>query len=123
GWATADLSSVTCVYGKSALACYFMVIGDMVWCMLVGYGMTETCAFISAHSWDMFREVVKESMGWLLFGVRFWVLDVDGYLVGPGETGELAVGGFMLMRRYFGRPVVDVIDFDGFFYTGDTKSV
>jgi fatty-acyl-CoA synthase len=123
GWATADLSSVTCVYGKSALARHPTITGDTAWRMPVGYGMTETCAFISAHPWDTPREVAKESMGRLLPGVRLRVLDADGYPLGPGETGELAVGGPTLMRRYLGRPASDVIDADGFFRTGDAGSV
>ena len=124
GWEAADLSSLTCVYGKSALARHPTVQGDPTWRMPVGYGMSETCAFISAHWSDAPREVMAASMGRLLPGIELRVVDPDtGRELGVGETGELAVKGPTLMRRYLGVPAEQAFDADGFFRTGDAGSV
>ena len=48
-WASTDLSSLTCVYGKSAYARHPSVHGDTGWLMPVGYGLSETCAFVFSH--------------------------------------------------------------------------
>ncbi len=89
-WATTDLSSLTCVYGKSAFARHPSVQGDPAWRMPVGYGLTETGAFFSAHWWNTPRDVMAQSMGRPLPGNEVRVIDPDtGRALGVGETGEL----------------------------------
>jgi acyl-CoA synthetase (AMP-forming)/AMP-acid ligase II len=123
-WATTDLSSLTCVYGKSRFARHPSVTGDPGWVMPVGYGMTEACAFVAAHWSDAGREAARRSMGALLPGVRLRVVDPDtGRALGVGETGELAIAGPMLMIGYLGRDPADCVDADGFFRTGDAGHV
>jgi acyl-CoA synthetase (AMP-forming)/AMP-acid ligase II len=41
-WQATDLSSLRCVYGKSAFARHPTVHGDPDWIMPVGYGLSET---------------------------------------------------------------------------------
>jgi acyl-CoA synthetase (AMP-forming)/AMP-acid ligase II len=123
-WATTDLSSLTCVYGKSAFARHPSVTGDPGWVMPVGYGLSETCAFVTAHRSDATREAAHRSMGTLLPGIRLRVVDPDtGRALGVGETGELAVAGTTLMLGYLGRDPADCVDEDGFFHTGDAGHV
>ena len=122
-WAGTDLSSLTCVYGKSAFARHPKVEGDTSWRMPVGYGMSETCAFISAHWWDTPRDVAAQSMGCLLPGMEVRVLDDDGVDLGAGEIGELAVKGPTLMLGYLGVAPEATFDADGFFRTGDAGFV
>jgi acyl-CoA synthetase (AMP-forming)/AMP-acid ligase II len=122
-WAGTDLSSMRCVYGKSAFARHPSVQGDTTWRMPVGYGMSETCAFISAHWWDTPREVAAQSMGHLLPGMALRVLDDDGVALGPGDIGELAVHGPTLMLGYLGVAPEVTFDADGFFRTGDAGYV
>ena len=55
-WASADLSSLRQVYGKSVFTRHPTVHGDPSWQMPVGWGMSETCAFVSAHPSDAGRE-------------------------------------------------------------------
>jgi acyl-CoA synthetase (AMP-forming)/AMP-acid ligase II len=70
------------------------------------------------------RDVMAQSLGRLLPGVELRVVDPDSdRLLGPGETGELAVKGPTLMRRYLGVPEEQTFDADGFFRTGDAGSV
>jgi acyl-CoA synthetase (AMP-forming)/AMP-acid ligase II len=123
-WDGTDLSSLTCVYGKSAFARHPAVHGDTTWRMPVGYGLSETCAFFCAHWWDTPREVAAASMGKLLPGNELRVVDPDtGTALDAGETGELAVKGPTLMKGYLGVAPEDTFDADGFFLTGDAGSV
>ena len=47
-WLATDLSSLRCVYGKGAYARHPGVDGDPGWITPVGWGMSETCAFVCA---------------------------------------------------------------------------
>jgi acyl-CoA synthetase (AMP-forming)/AMP-acid ligase II len=123
-WATTDLSSLRCVYGKGAFARHPTVSGDPSWLMPVGYGLSETCAFFTSHRWDAEREATKRSMGPLLPGNELRVVDPEsGAALGTGQLGELAVKGPTLMRRYLGTEPADCFDDDGFFHTGDLGCV
>ncbi|MET0728307.1 MAG: class I adenylate-forming enzyme family protein [Acidimicrobiales bacterium] len=123
-WATTDLSSLTCVFGKSAFARHPSVRGDTGWIMPVGYGLSETCAFVFTHSSDATREATRRSMGKLLPGTQLRVIDSDtGRALGAGEVGELAVKGPTLMLGYLGKEPADCFDEDGFFHTGDSGHV
>jgi acyl-CoA synthetase (AMP-forming)/AMP-acid ligase II len=123
-WLGTDLSSLTCVFGKSAFARHPSVDGDTGWIMPVGYGMSETCAFVFAHRSDASREDVRRSMGRLLPGNQLRLLDPEtGEPMGVGEVGELAVKGPTLMIGYLGRAAEDCFDRDGYFHTGDRGHV
>ncbi len=111
------------MYGKSAFARHPSVQGDTTWRMPVGYGMSETCAFISAHWWDTPRDVAAQSMGRLLPGVEVQVVDDDGAPLGDGAIGELSVRGPTVMQGYLGKRREDCFDADGFFRTGDAGFV
>jgi acyl-CoA synthetase (AMP-forming)/AMP-acid ligase II len=119
-WATADLSSVTCAFGKSAFARHPKVQPDTGWNMPVGYGLSETCAFFVAHRADAGREAMKRSIGRLLPGNELRVVDPDtGRVLGPNEDGELLLRGPTLMEHYVKKTREESVDADGFFATGD----
>jgi len=123
-WATTDLSSLTCVFGKSAFARHPSVQGDTTWIMPVGYGLSETCAFVFTHWSDATREATRRSMGRLLPGNQLRVVDPDsGRPLGVDQVGELAVRGPTLMLGYLGKARADCFDRDGFFHTGDAGHV
>ncbi len=123
-WATADLSSLRCVFGKGAFARHPTVSGDPTWLMPVGYGLSETCAFFSSHASDADREDTKRSMGRLLPGNEVRVVDPgSGDVLDAGQLGELAIKGPTLMRRYLGTDPSETFDADGFFRTGDMGCV
>jgi fatty-acyl-CoA synthase len=120
GWERADLSSLKFVYGKSAFARHPSVEGDPGWNMPVAYGLSETCAIFATHYFNTPRELLKESTGRLLPGNELRIVDPDsGRVLGPGESGELAVRGPTLMEHYVGRTPGQCFDSDGFFRTGD----
>lgn len=123
-WASTDLSSLTCVFGKSVFTRHPTVTGDPAWFMPVGYGLSETCAFFTGHRSSTPRELARLSMGRLLPGNRLRVVDPDtGDDLGPGQVGELAVAGPTLMKRYLGREPEACFDAHGYFRTGDEGSL
>jgi fatty-acyl-CoA synthase len=123
-WAATDLSSLRCVFGKSAFARHPSVSGDPEWLMPVGYGLSETCAFFASHWSTAEREATKRSMGPLLPGNRLRVIDPDtGAVLGVDEDGELALAGPTVMLRYLGKAPEECFDTDGFFRTGDAGHV
>lgn len=121
-WAGTDLSSLTCVYGKSVFTRHPTVTGDPGWNMPVGFGLTETCAFVAAHPSTASREQLRTSLGRLLPGNVLRVVDADtGHAVPTGTCGELLVKGPTLMIGYLGRQ--PPVDEEGFFHTGDIGHV
>ncbi|HMJ78380.1 MAG TPA: fatty acid--CoA ligase family protein, partial [Iamia sp.] len=123
-WLATDLSTLTCVYGKSVFARHPTVHGDTGWTMPVGYGLTETCAFFASHWSSTPRELTKASMGRLLPGNRVRIVDPEsGRTLGVGEEGELAIAGPTLMTGYLGVAPEECFDADGFFRTGDAGHV
>jgi acyl-CoA synthetase (AMP-forming)/AMP-acid ligase II len=123
-WETSDLSSLRCVFGKSVFAKHPTVTGDPNWQMPVGWGMSETCAFISAYPSSAPREAMKASLGTLLPGNQLRVVDPDtGEPVGPGQEGEFLIKGPTLMQHYLGKSRAECFDADGWFHTGDVGHV
>ena len=119
-WPEADLSSLRCVYGKSAFARHPSVKGDKGWNMPVAYGLSETCTSFASHRFDTPRELLRSSSGRLLPGNRLRVVDPDdGRELGPGEVGELTIAGPTLMIGYVGSEWRECFDNHGFFHTGD----
>ncbi|HVV76310.1 MAG TPA: class I adenylate-forming enzyme family protein [Mycobacteriales bacterium] len=123
-WETTDLSSLRCVFGKSVFAKHPTVTGDPGWQMPVGWGMSETCAFISAYPSSSSREEMKASLGRLLPGNQLKVVDPGtGEAVAAGEEGELLIKGPTLMQHYLGKAIEDCFDDQGWFHTGDVGHV
>jgi fatty-acyl-CoA synthase len=123
-WLSTDLSSLRCVFGKSVFARHPSVNGDPGWQMPVGWGMSETCAFISALPSTSPREAMRESLGRLLPGNRLRVVDADsGQPCEVGGVGEFLIQGPTLMERYLGKTPEQCFDADGWFHTGDVGYV
>lgn len=123
-WAGTDLSSLRCVFGKSVFARHPSVTGDPGWQMPVGWGMSETCSFISALPSSSPRAAMKASLGRLLPGNRLRVADLQtGETVPVGVEGELLIQGPTLMKRYLGKTREQCVDTDGWFHTGDVGHV
>jgi fatty-acyl-CoA synthase len=119
-WLDADLSSLRQVYGKSVFTRHPTVHGDPGWQMPVGWGMSETCAFVSAHASDTGRDAMARSLGPILPGSEVAVLDTSsGVIAERGVDGELLVRGATLMKSYLGKPPTECFDAAGWLHTGD----
>ncbi|HEX3706790.1 MAG TPA: class I adenylate-forming enzyme family protein [Mycobacteriales bacterium] len=123
-WDSTDLSSLRSVYGKAVFAKHRSVTGDPHWQMPVGWGMSETCAFISAYPASSSRELMRSSLGTLLPGNRMRVIDPEtGDSVVAGAEGEFLISGPTLMQHYLGRTPEQCFDADGWFHTGDVGHI
>ena len=123
-WDRTDLSSLTAVFGKSVFAHHPTVTGDPDWQMPVGWGMSETCAFVCAHPSTSDRATMRASLGLLLPGNRLRVIDADsGELLEVGQSGELVIQGPTLMEHYIGMSREQCFDPDGWYRTGDLGHV
>lgn len=120
-WPGADLSSLRCVYGKSAFARHPSVTDpDPGWNMPVAWGLSETCTGFASHYSDTPRQLLKESSGRLIPGSRLRVIDADdGRELGPDQVGELTIAGPTVMMRYVGYDRSECFDQEGYFRTGD----
>ncbi|ADP81340.1 class I adenylate-forming enzyme family protein [Pseudofrankia inefficax] len=119
-WWTTDLSSLRQVFGKSVFSRHPTVHGDPSWQMPVGWGMSETCAFISAHPSDAGREAMRRSLGGIVPGAEIKVIDPgSGRVVERRVEGELLVRGMTLMKGYLGKDPAETFDAEGWLHTGD----
>jgi acyl-CoA synthetase (AMP-forming)/AMP-acid ligase II len=89
--------------------------------VVTGYGLTETTGTVSMCHHDDPPEVVATTVGRPLPGVSVRVVDDEGSTVPPGETGEILVKGFNVMRGYFDDPeaTAGAFDDEGYLRTGD----
>jgi acyl-CoA synthetase (AMP-forming)/AMP-acid ligase II len=89
--------------------------------VVTGYGLTETTGTVSMCHHDDSPEVIATTVGRPLPGVSVRVADEKGATVPTGETGEILVKGFNVMRGYFDDPeaTAEAIDDGGYLRTGD----
>jgi acyl-CoA synthetase (AMP-forming)/AMP-acid ligase II len=93
--------------------------------VVTGYGLTETTGTVSMCRHDDPPEVVATTVGRPLPGVSLRVADEKDGNVPPGETGEILVKGFNVMRGYFDDPeaTAGAFDDEGYLRTGDIGHV
>lgn len=92
---------------------------DRFGCMVLdGYGLSETTGAATFNVPDGKRK--EASVGPALPGLEVAVVDSDGKPLPPGEAGEVAIKGPVVMRGYWRRPdaTAEVMR-DGWFLTGD----
>jgi HIP---CoA ligase len=89
--------------------------------VVTGYGLTETTGTVSMCRHDDPPEVVATTVGRPLPGVSVRVVDEKGCTVSPGQTGEIVVKGFNVMRGYFDdrAATAGAFDDEGYLRTGD----
>lgn len=91
----------------------------------IAYGMTETSPTVSITRREDPPAKRRQTVGRPLEGVRVRVLDEDGGPLPPESVGELAIGGFNVMRGYFRQPseTATIFTDDGSLRTGDLAMV
>jgi acyl-CoA synthetase (AMP-forming)/AMP-acid ligase II len=89
--------------------------------VVTGYGLTETTGTVSMCRHDDPPEVVATTVGRPLPGVSVRVADEKDAILPTGETGEILVKGFNVMRGYFDDPeaTAGAFDGEGYLRTGD----
>ena len=88
-----------------------------------GWGMTEVSGSVTAVAGEVFR-AKPDSCGALSPLIDLRVIDEEGRVLPPGETGELLIGGALVMAGYCNAPEANAAAFvDGWLRTGDIGSV
>jgi long-chain acyl-CoA synthetase len=86
--------------------------------VLDGYGLSETAGAATFNKLD--RERKEGSCGRALNGVKIAILDHWHEPVAPGEVGEVAIDGSVVMREYWNRPEATAeVRHGSWFLTGD----
>lgn len=85
------------------------------------YGQTESTGMFTYTAFDAPLDVVSETIGHPVPGMRVRVATPDGAPVPVGETGEIQVLGISVMSGYFNRPQAtrEAFTEDGWLKTGD----
>lgn len=93
--------------------------------VVTGYGLTETTGTVSVCRHDDPPEVVATTVGRPLPGLEVKVVDDAGTEQAAGDTGEILVRGFNVMKEYFNDPAAtrQAIDAEGWLHTGDVGFV
>jgi long-chain acyl-CoA synthetase len=115
-----DVSSLRlCISGGSAMPVEVMRGFEQAFdCkVLEGYGLSETSPVASFNHPD--RERKPGSIGTPIEGVEMRLAEVEN------GVGEIAIRGHNVMKGYWSKPeaTADVLDEDGWFYSGDMATV
>ncbi len=123
--ASFDLSSLRCAVTGAATV-PVQLVKDMKHVLgfqevYTAYGLTESTGVVSlCRSGDDF-ETIANTSGRAMEGVEIRITDADGAALPPGESGEIRVRGFNVMRGYLDNDAAtaETITPDGWLKTGD----
>jgi long-chain acyl-CoA synthetase len=88
------------------------------------YGTTETTAGLVTMCPDAYTDDYAETIGLPAPPIELAVVDDDRDPLGPGEVGELAIRGPIVVDEYRNRPAATAEAFaDGWHYTGDLATI
>ena len=89
--------------------------------VVIAYGMTELCGTATVGDPHADAATIATTVGRAIAGVEVAVADPAGRRLPPGESGEVLVRGYNVMRGYFEDPAetAAAIDSDGWLHTGD----
>jgi HIP---CoA ligase len=93
--------------------------------VLTGYGLTESCGFATLCRHGDDAQTVAHTSGRPMPDVELRIAGEGGEPLAPGETGEIWVRGYNVMRGYFQEPGAtrEAVDSDGWLHTGDLGCV
>ncbi|KAI4141221.1 MAG: hypothetical protein L6R39_005458 [Caloplaca ligustica] len=86
-----------------------------------GYGMTESCACITAHPPEKYDYKYAHTVGSLIPCTEAKIIDMDGKEVGVNELGEVLARGPQVVMGYLNNPkaTAETFDSEGWLHTGD----
>ncbi len=89
--------------------------------VVIAYGLTECCGTATIGDPAADAETIARTVGRAIEGTEVVVAGPDGIPLPPGNSGEVLVRGYNVMRGYFHDPAATatVIDDRGFLHTGD----
>jgi fatty-acyl-CoA synthase len=102
------------------------VIGEMNMAeVTIAYGMTETSPVSFQSGTDDPLERRVSTVGRIMPHVEVKIIDDDGRILAPGETGELLTRGYSVMQGYWNdaERSAEAIDDAGWMHTGDLATI
>jgi acyl-CoA synthetase (AMP-forming)/AMP-acid ligase II len=89
--------------------------------VVIAYGLTESCGTVTVGDRRADAETIASTVGRPIDGTEVVVADSEGHPRPAGESGEVLVRGYNVMRGYFDDPAATAaaIDADGWLHTGD----
>tara|TARA_B100001121_G_scaffold88212_1_gene78308 strand:- start:5053 stop:6786 length:1734 start_codon:yes stop_codon:yes gene_type:complete len=100
---------------------------DEMYCseMIIAYGMTETSPVITSSETDDPIEKQVSTVGRIFPHVEVKIIDENGRIVAPGQTGELLARGYNVMQGYWDdiEKTQESIDEAGWMHTGDLATM
>jgi len=89
--------------------------------VVIAYGLTEACGTVTVGDRHADAQTVASTVGRPIEGTEVAIAAHDGRPLPPGESGEVLVRGYNVMRGYFGDPeaTAAAIDSGGWLHTGD----
>lgn len=89
--------------------------------VVIAYGLTESCGTVTVGDSRADAQTIARTVGRPIEGTEVVIAGRDGAAVPPGESGEVLVRGYNVMRGYYADPAATAaaIDTDGWLHTGD----
>jgi acyl-CoA synthetase (AMP-forming)/AMP-acid ligase II len=89
--------------------------------VVIAYGLTESCGTATVGDPAADAETIARTVGTAIEGTEVIVAGPDGAPLPAGESGEVLIRGYNVMRGYFGDPAATAaaIDQRGWLHTGD----
>ncbi|MFX1677071.1 FadD3 family acyl-CoA ligase [Paraburkholderia sp. A2WS-5] len=93
--------------------------------VLTGYGLTESCGFATLCRHGDDAVTVAQTSGRAMPGMELRIAGADGEPLAAGETGEVWVRGYNVMRGYLNDAAAtsQAVDAQGWLHTGDLGSL
>lgn len=89
--------------------------------VVIAYGLTEACGTVTVGDRHADAQTIATTVGRPIAGTEVVIADSDGRPRPAGESGEVLVRGYNVMRGYFedAAATAAAIDPDGWLHTGD----
>lgn len=119
-----DKSSLRIVHFGGSMApkstlekAFFTMTANVYNCL----GMTEAAGIITYTPKGSEVALLSKTLGKVIPGIEWKLVDIDRKIVPQGEVGEIAFRGSTIFKEYFKLPQApnESIDKDGWFYSGD----